>query len=138
LVPLVVVAAARPLDGPDRAVVQPLPLTTVLTPVDTSIRAQTRRDGESQVLTWEDDGWRTNVTYVVLRTLGAGPDVSCATDGVTRCTLTMIRLGETRAREFRDGSPPPGVTYRIGVATDYRDQPGGDMFAVSAPVRAAP
>jgi hypothetical protein len=138
LVPLLVVAAARPLDGPDRAVVQQLELTTVLTPVDTSIAVQTRRDGESQVLTWEDDGWHADVTYVVLRTPGAGPDVSCATAGVTRCTLTMIRLGETREREFTDGSPPPGVTYRIGVATDYRDRPGGDMFAVSAPVRAAP
>jgi hypothetical protein len=139
IVPAVVVAAARPIDGPDRAVVQQQPLTTILTPVDDSIALQARRNGPSQVLTWDvDHAWRADVTYVVLRTLGAGPDVSCSHSGVTSCTLTMIRLGETRSRQFVDGSPPEGVTYRIGVATDYRDVLGGDMFAVSAPVRAAP
>lgn len=138
LVPLAAVAAARPIDGPDLAVVRLLPLTSILTPVDDSIDVRARRDGASQVLTWRDDGWRANVRYVVLRTQGGGPDVSCATAGVTRCTLTMIPLGETSSRQFRDGSPPPAVTYRIGVIVDYRDGPGGDVLAVSPPVRAAP
>lgn len=138
LLPFVVVAAARPLDGPDRAVVQALPLTTVLTPVDRSIELRTERRGASQVLTWKDGDWRAEVRYVVLRTPRGGPDVRCARAGVTRCTITMIRLAETRSRRYVDGSPPPGVTYRIGVTTNYRGGPGGDVLAVSAPVRAAP
>ncbi len=140
VVPALVVGLAPPLQGPEKAVIQKqATLTTILTPVDNSIAVQTRRNGASQVITWRvDHAWRADVTYVVLRTLGPGSDVSCSQGGVTRCALTMIKLGTTRSTSFVDGSPPRGVTYRIGVATDYRDRLGGDMFAFSAPVRAAP
>jgi hypothetical protein len=47
----------------------------------------------------------------------------------------MVELGTTRTPRFRDGSPPAGVRYRVGVATNWRDDPtGGDVYAVSPPV----
>lgn len=134
--PLVIVAAARPISGPEHAVLQRQPnLVTILTPVDAAISPRLRRDGQSVVLSWDvDHPWRANVTYVVLRATGPGQDVSCVRVGVTECTLTMSRLGETTFPGFVDPAPPPGATYRVGVAVDYRDQPGGDIFAISRPV----
>jgi hypothetical protein len=50
----------------------------------------------------------------------------------------MELLTTTRARSYVDGSPAPGVTYRVGVAANWVDDPsGGDVYAISKPVLAA-
>jgi hypothetical protein len=133
VVPFLLVALARPLDGPERAVIQPFERTTILTPVDESIELRGRRAGQPLVLSWDAGAsWRGDVSYVVLRADGA--DTVCETAGVTRCTLTTTRLGATRQQGFLDPAAPAQATYRVGVAIDYRNGPGGDIFAVSPPL----
>lgn len=137
--PIVWVAAARPIHDESRAVLQDTGSTQMLTPVDPSIVVRVTPDGEARVITWDDPHRRAKVFYRVFRTLGAEPDVLCDTKGAADCVLEMIVLGTTRERRLVDGSPPPGVTYRVGVATNYRDDPAqGDVFAVSPPVRDLP
>ena len=47
----------------------------------------------------------------------------------------MVLLGTTREPRWRDGSPPPGVRYRIGVAANSRNDPtAGDVATLSEPV----
>ena len=140
LVPLLVVTGARPARSPQDVVLAGDEGSyTFLTPVDRSIRVRAVPRGEAVVLTWSAPAWRAGVSYRVLRTPGDGPDTTCTTAGVTSCTLAMETLAQTRALRYVDGSPPVGVTYRIGVVADYRDPvTGGDMFAVSPPVRVAP
>ena len=47
----------------------------------------------------------------------------------------MITLATTRDREYVDSSPERGVTYRIGVAANWLDDPEQvDVFALSPPV----
>ncbi len=139
LVPLVVIVAARPAQSPSNVVLTASGDTFVLIPVDDSIRVETRRRGEAVELRWTVKRWRAGVSYRVLRTASAGPDVSCETAGVTSCTLGMETLALTRTPTYVDGSPPAGVTYRIGVAADFENaRTGGDMFAVSPPTTLAP
>ena len=41
-------------------------------------------------------------------------------------------IGTTRERVFVDNSPPPAATYRIGVGTNWADDPEqGDVFVLS-------
>ena len=47
----------------------------------------------------------------------------------------MVLLGTTREPRWRDGSPPPGSRYRIGVAANSRNDPtAGDVATISEPV----
>jgi hypothetical protein len=47
----------------------------------------------------------------------------------------MITLATTRDRAYVDSSPEPGVTYRVGVAANWLDDPEqGDVFVLSPPV----
>ncbi len=47
----------------------------------------------------------------------------------------MVLLGTTRERRWRDGSPPAGSLYRIGVAANSKNDPeGGDVATISAPI----
>jgi hypothetical protein len=71
-----------------------------------------------------------------------GPDTECEhTEGSTAvyCFIRSFPIATTRETEYLDTSPPPGATYRIGVATNWLDDPEqGDVFAFSRPVTAAP
>jgi hypothetical protein len=47
----------------------------------------------------------------------------------------LVLLGTTREPRWRDGSPPPGVRYRVGVAANSRnDENAGDVATISEPV----
>ena len=137
LLPLAVILVARPVDGPADFVTQSHDGIELPTPVDAGIDVHVETRGVARVIRWTDHpDWRATVTYRVYRTEGAGSDVSCSEAGATKCTLTMLTLGETRQHSFVDGSPPPGVTYRIGVAAHYKGAiAGSDVFAISPPVR---
>jgi len=139
LVPLLTVVAARPQLSPENVVLSDDGGNTLLTPVDRSIDVRAVQRGTTTVLTWSPGDWRAGVSFRVMRTAGAGPDTTCTTAGVTSCLLTMQTLTETREPRYVDPSSPAGGTYRIGVMADYRNPPvGGDMFAISRPVRIAP
>lgn len=140
-VPAGAILASTPIPGPEQAVFQDDEGNTILTSVDPSLRLTTRREGDSQRLIWALQPYRADVFYRVYRTPGHQPDTECVTlkDAAAYCRLQMIKLGTTRKTTFMDGSPPPGVTYRVGVGTNYKNDPAaGDVFVLSPPVRAAP
>jgi hypothetical protein len=135
LVPAVATAASSPIEPPaPPALVQLVGTATILTPVDESIELAVEKGGEANLLTWDDDGWNSNVFYRVYRSLGTGPDTFCSTEAEASwsCYLEAEAIGTTRERTFVDGSPPPAATYRIGVGTNWADDPEqGDVFALS-------
>lgn len=135
VVPAAFVLSAEPMRGGALAV----EVDNILVPVDgDTVRLRTKRVGAAQHLSWEDSTGPTRPFYRVYRTAGAGPDMTCERDGADRCTLQMIVLDTTRERSYVDRSPEPGVTYRIGVAANWLDDPErGDVVLVSPPVRAA-
>lgn len=134
LVPIVVLAAAAPQRGPERAI----EINGLLTPVDGSyLRVRAQRVGKSVHLTWEDSGRFRPVFYRVFRTLRPGADVTCERFGASRCSLISTVIETTRADAYVDGSPEPGVTYRVAAAANWKNDPsGGDIFVSSPPVRA--
>ena len=134
-VPASFVLAATPSRGSGQAI----EVNGILVPVDgDTVRLVTRRVGAAQHLSWEDATDRARPFYRVYRTAGPGPDVTCTRTGVDQCKLEMILLGTTREQTFVDGSPEPGVTYRIGVAANWLDDTEeGDVMVISPPVRAA-
>ncbi len=144
LVPAVTIAAASPSSGPDLAVHQDDAGNFILTSVEQGIDVTTRRVGSGQELTWTTGtDWRANVFYRVYRTAGPEADVECEhSDGATAvyCFIRSAPIATTREPFYVDTAPPAGgATYRIGVATNWADDPEqGDVFAFSPPVSAAP
>ena len=52
--------------------------------------------------------------------------------GSARCFLVSDVIATARSTRFVDPSPPEHAFYRIGVGTNYLDDPsGGDVFVVS-------
>ena len=135
LVPAIATAASSPIEPPaPPALVQVVGTATILTPVDESIELDVVTSGEGNLLTWEDDGWNADVFYRVYRSPGAGPDTFCSTEQEVSwsCYLGAEAIVTTRDRTFTDPSPPAQATYRIGVGTNWADDPEqGDVFALS-------
>jgi len=141
-VPVAAIAASSPVQGPTKAVFQDDEGNTILTSVDEGIEVRAARAGAGQRLTWTTGGpWRGNVFYRVYRTERPGPDVVCEHPDRSRaayCTLHTVPIATTREPVYVDPSPPRGATYRIGVGTNWLDDPEqGDVFAFSPPVPAA-
>jgi hypothetical protein len=133
LLPIVVVAVSRPIGPPLPAIL----VDSILTPVDKEIDVDVRAEGESRVLTWSHPGTgSSDVFYRVYRTDLTNTDVECADHGgADECALEMVLLGTTREPRWRDGSPPPGSRYRIGVAANSRNDPtAGDVATISEPI----
>jgi hypothetical protein len=135
LVPAIATAASSPIEPPaPPALVQVVGTATILTPVDESIELDVETSGEGNLLTWEDDGWNADVFYRVYRSPGAGPDTFCSTEQEVSwsCYLDAEAVVTTRDRTFTDAPPPAQATYRIGVGTNWADDPEqGDVFALS-------
>lgn len=134
-VPLVVVAALGPASSPAKAAI----VNDILTPVDDRIHVTVRADGNSRIVSWtHPDAGSTDVFYRVYRTESGGGDLVCEPRGAaTTCQLEMLLLGTTREPRWRDGSPPLGSSYRIGVAANSRnDSAAGDVATLSPPVPA--
>ena len=133
VVPLALVALVRPIDTPAKAIA----VDTIVTPVDERIHVSVEADGESRIVTWSHPpAGSSAVFYRVYRTGRNGLEQKCLDHGgAAECSLEMVLLGTTRERRWRDGSPPPGVRYRIGVAANSRNDPtGGDVATLSPPV----
>jgi hypothetical protein len=138
LVPATVIAASSPLDGPELALTQDDAGNFILTSVDTSVALRAERTPGGVRLTWEDDIARANVFYRVYR--AEGEDVECEnTDDhpAQSCYVRGTPIAVTREQEYLDGEAPASATYRIGVGTNWVDDPAfGDVFAFSPPASA--
>ena len=140
VLPAVATAVSSRQEPPTPTVVQEFPSGNILTPVDEGIDVTTARVGAAQKVTWTTGSWRGDVFYRVYRTDGAGDDVQCALSSgrAWSCYLRTKPIAATREKEFVDESPPAGVTYRIGVGTNWLDDPAlGDVFAISPPAPSA-
>jgi hypothetical protein len=138
-VPAVAIAASSPSTGPDRAVMQDDAGNFILTSIDEDVELEIEETPQGRLLRWTDGGpWRADVFYRVYRSETF--DTECEhTDGSTAvyCFIRSLPIATTRATEYLDTSAPPGATYRIGVATNWLDDPEqGDVFAFSLPVNA--
>jgi hypothetical protein len=134
IVPIGLLAFARPIDRGERALL----VNAILAPLDAELTPVVERNGAARTLTWTaPDTGPTAVYYRVFRTGTAPEELQCVPrDGAAECSLTMVEVGTTRETQFRDEAPPAGAQYRIGVATNWRDDPTlGDVFAVSPSVR---
>ena len=138
LVPATAIAVSSPLEGPALAVTQDDAGNFILTSVDESVSLRVEQVAEGQRLTWEDDSWRANVFYRVYR--AEGEDVECEnTDGhpAQSCYVRGTPIATVREHEFVDPDGSPGATYRIGVGTNWVDDPAfGDVFVFSQPAAA--
>jgi hypothetical protein len=141
LLPGLAIAASTPLSrqgAQERTVVQDFPSGNILTPVDHGIRLNVERDGSARKLTWTAGGpWRAKVFYRVFRYGQAGSDTPCFLSGgiAWYCILYGEPIATTRELSFVDPNAPPTATYRIGVGTNWIDNPEfGDVFAFSPPV----
>ena len=136
LLPAVAIAASSPLEGPALAVTQDDQGNFILTPVDEGVDVNVERVPEGRLLTWHDGPWHANVFYRVYR--AEGEDVECEnSDGhpAQSCYVRGTPIATVRERKFLDTQSPPGATYRIGVGTNWIDDPEfGDVFAFSPPV----
>ncbi|HWG55343.1 MAG TPA: hypothetical protein VNT58_02345 [Gaiellaceae bacterium] len=134
VVPAAAAALARPMAQPDA-----IRVNGILTPVHTGISVEVGREGVARVVRWaHGDIGRGSVFYRVYRTAAGGADLSCAEGApVVDCQLEMLLLGTTREQTWRDGSPPAGAEYRIGIGTNWLDDAeGGDVFLISPPAPA--
>jgi hypothetical protein len=141
VVPAFAIAISSPLGlTQERTVIQDFEGGNILTPIDTTVELAVGADGPSRRLTWTGGGsWRANVFYRVYRHAGQGADTTCLPSGGVAwyCRLDSEPIATTRDLTFVDDSPPPTATYRIGVGTNWADDPAfGDVFAFSLPVSA--
>ena len=138
LVPATAIAVSSPLEGPALAVTQDDAGNFILTSVDESVELRVERVADGQRLTWDDGSWRANVFYRVYR--AEGEDVECEnTDGhpAQSCYVRGTPIATVREHEYVDTEAPPGATYRIGVGTNWVDDPAfGDVFVFSPPAAA--
>ena len=68
---------------------------------------------------------------------GAGEDTVCYQTGGTGwyCILNSAPIATTRDLTYVDPDAPPNATYRVGVGTNWANDPQfGDVFAFSPPV----
>jgi hypothetical protein len=140
-VPAAAAAASEQTEPPTPALVQTTASeTTILTPVEEAIELQARPEAGALRLTWTSGrSWRGNVFYRVYRK-DDGRETECMTsaNAAWNCFLRGEPIATIRETVYVDPSPPPGATYRIGVGTNWIDDPEqGDIFAFSPSVSPA-
>jgi hypothetical protein len=137
LVPAVATAASSRIAPPTPAILPDTPSGQILTPIDTSIAVKTERVGKTVRLSWTGGPWRARVFYRVFRGTRRDGDLLCTTSNSATwvCHFYGEPVKTTRERTFVDPNAPPGATYRIGVGTNWADDPNlGDIFVFSPPV----
>ena len=142
VIPAAAIAVSAPLEPPPtQTLVQNFEGGNILTPIDDAIELRVTRSGSGQRLTWIDTGaWRADVFYRVYRHDGPGDDTDCYASGgevAWYCFIQGEVIATTRDLTFVDESAPASATYRIGVGTNWLDDPEeGDVFVFSPPVAA--
>ncbi len=136
-VPLGVVLAASPTEGPEQAVLHGSEDEAALVPVLSDLELRVASGPAGNRLSWAGRAWRADTVYRVYRSPVGRPDVMCVDDGAARCTLEMTELASTTGTSYVDTAALPAETYRVGVAAGASGPAGtDDLFAISAPVRA--
>jgi hypothetical protein len=138
LLPAAATAASSRIAPPTPAIVPGAAHGEILTPVDKRIALTAERVGNELRLSWTDVPRGAEVFYRVYHT-ASDEDLSCsATNDVAWvCFFYGELLETTRDQTFVVASPEPGATYRIGVGTNWANDPDlGDVIAFSPPVRA--
>jgi hypothetical protein len=144
LVPLVAAGALHRTGGSGRWII----LHDIGVPVDGGIGLRATVRGGVVLLHWNDASeGSTRVFYRVLRSRGPN-DVLCQSQnaqrhvagqphdsgGVVNCTYSGVRVKTTTATTTTDRPGHGTFTYRIGVGTNWVDDPRmGDVFLVSDP-----
>ena len=135
VLPLVAVVILRPIASQDAkpAVIQQVGGNILLTAVDDGIHVTVTRRAGSRILTWRTPHYGPAVFYRIYRTDNPRGDTRCENSGGSaRCFLVSNVIATARSTRFVDPSPPEHPFYRIGVGTNYLDDPsGGDVFVVS-------
>jgi hypothetical protein len=132
LVPLVAAAAVQPIGGQGRSIV----VNQIAVPVDTGVGLQATVVGRTVRLTWNgaSEG-ASRVFYRVLRVRGDSDVICRSSGGAANCFFIGRPAATTRGTSFSDRPGRGAFTYRIGVGTNWLDDPTkGDVFLVSAPV----
>jgi len=140
LLPAAATAASSRVSPPTPAIVPWIPSGEILTPVDTSMGVTSEPVADGLRLTWADEPWRADVFYRVYRGTLPDGDLQCSTsnDYAWVCYFFGEPLGTTRDTSFVVTDPRPGATYRVGVGTNWANDPElGDIFVFSPPVRGA-
>jgi hypothetical protein len=143
VVPAAATAASTRISPPTPAIAQPQSDgTNLLTPIDDGIALKATREGKRVSLRWTSGGpWRADVFYRVYRSDRPGSDLVCATGNSVSwtCYLYGQPIATTRDTTYVDPNAPQGATYRIGVGTNWANDPDlGDVFAFSDPARTSP
>ena len=139
LVPAGATAASSLVDPPTPAIVPWIASGEILTPVDPDVEVTAKMVTDGLELSWTGGPWRADVFYSVYRGVLPDGDLDCRTsnDYAWVCYFYAEHLGTTRDRSFVVPNPQPGATYRIGVGTNWANDPElGDIFVFSPPVRA--
>jgi hypothetical protein len=141
VLPAAATAASTRIAPPTPTISQEQPDgSTLLTPIDESMQLTLTRVGNAARLAWTDEPWRASVFYRVYRATRPDGDLQCATsNGVAwYCYFRGQELTTTRNHTYVDPNAPPGATYRIGVGTNWANDPNfGDIFAFSPPAHAS-
>ncbi len=130
VVPATAIAASSPTKGPELAVFQDDAGNFILTPVDEDVEV----DGRARPTTVARCSWTSGGPVARRRLLPRLPhrraldDVECEnTDGATSEYCFLSSGARSRPRARRRSSTPrlrqAGATYRIGVATNWLDDP---------------
>lgn len=141
LLPAAAIAASSRMAPPTPAIVPWTPSGEILTPVDTGIGLTAETADDTVRLSWSGGPWRADVFYRVYRSTRADGGLACSTANEVTwiCYFYGEPIGTTRDQTFAVANPVPGATYRVGVGTNWANDPNfGDIFAFSAPVLAPP
>ena len=136
LLPLGVVAATPRLhDGGTQAVHE----GQSLIPVSTAPHLAASVNGTDVRLTWRDVQPRPAAGFYHVLAVKAPADVACAgrlNGSADNCGLYTDSIATTRATTFTIKPGPGTWTFRIGVASNWLNDPTlGDIYVVSTPVR---
>jgi hypothetical protein len=114
-------------------VIQQVGGNPLLTAVDDGIHLTVSRQGGTRVLTWRTPRYGPAVFYRIYRTDNPRGDTRCENSGGSaRCFLVSDVIATATANRYVDTAPPARTYYRVGVGTNYLDDPsGGDVFVIS-------
>ena len=141
VLPAAATAASSRISPPTPTIAQEQPDgSTLLTPIDESARLTVTRVGNAARLAWADGPWRAGVFYRVYRSARPDGDLQCATSNSVAwyCYFRGEELTTTRAHTYVDANAPRRATYRVGIGTNWANDPAfGDIFAFGPPAKAS-
>ncbi|MGZ4335164.1 MAG: hypothetical protein ACXVRJ_12975, partial [Gaiellaceae bacterium] len=133
--PLVVIAAAQPLHGPDPPAYE---VDVLLRPVDQALELTAVRIGDHVRLSWNDSQpSQARVFYRIWRSGSPNGGAVCTpvVGGSADCSLTMADVGVHPGGSWVDRPGSGRWTYRLALEANWLDLPGyGDVFTVGPPV----